>query len=298
MQTLVKQVANYFEIPASYSYLVGWGLRAVAALLVLIIVAFLARRKRIQRTIAWIDDKIGAIELTQADRNFFASVIWTAFWLGGLLVILRILKLTALLATVGATAGVLTTITALANRELLGNVFGGFVLQARGQIAPGDSIEVIKISGTLRAIGLTSCEIESFDGVVHYVPNAKMLNEPLINYSHAQFRRVQIQFWYDPDEAYAEDLEAVLDTLIEGMEGKAEGKESFYRYGDYNEKGQQINIFLFFDKENWTLNSSNVRRRLVELIDESDVQVGIPQVLTIHIEEEEEEKKSSKKKSK
>ncbi len=298
MKALTLQIAQFLQLPAHFTYLIDWTLRIVLALIILLITAVLARRARIKRIIDWLDNKIGVIELTEADRNFFSSLIKLVFWLIGLIIVLRVLMLTALLATLGVSAGLITTVTALANRELLGNVFAGFVLQARGQFRPGDAIKVLNISGTLEAIGLTACEVVSYDGIVHYIPNAKMLNEVLINYSHAKFRRVEITFWFDPDESYADEVIEVIDRVLENLEGQVEDKKGFYRFGEYTEKGQEMKLYIYLKTDNWTTQASEARRLLLEYIDESNVQIGIPQQLVIHVEDEEEEAPKKRKSSK
>ena len=296
MEALTTFLSQWFNLPKSYAPFVDWGVRAAIVLLIFIIVAFLARRKRIERIIEWLDEKVGVIELTSADRSFFSSVIRGAFWLAGWFAIFYTLKLTAVLATVGLSAGVLTTVAAIANKELIGNVFGGLVIQARRQVAPGDVIKILDITGTLHTIGLTSCEVVTFEGVPHHIPNAKMLNEVLTNYSQAGFRRATIDFCYDPDESYPEDLEAVIEELIAETEGLAEGKTSGFVYGALTEKGQNVSINLYFSPDNWYKNASNARRIFLEKLDESDVQIGVPQILTLQVEEPEDEKKTKKKK--
>lgn len=287
-RSMLYQFMKWMNIPKEYAAMTEWGLRLGVAFLIFLIFAVLARRSRIRAIVDWIDNKVGIIELTPADRSFFAFLAWLVLWLPGVLLILYTLRLVGLLATLGLSAGAVAAIAAAANRDLLGNVFAGFTLQARRHISVADAVKIKDVTGEVLNIGLTASAIEDFDGVVHYIPNAKILNETLTNYSLAQFRRVEIAFYFDVDEVDVTEVEEILQEIIDEAEGQKAGKEGFFRYGVLNEKGQEVKLYLYMEPKGWTANASAARRLLLDKIDDSAVQVGIPQQMVVPIEEDDE----------
>lgn len=285
--SLLLTVMKWLNLPANASPVVEWCLRLGAVFLVFLVVLVLARRSQLERIVGWVDDKIGVIELTPSDRNFISFVAWAGIWLVGLIVILYLLKLHTLLATVGLSAGVITALVAASNRDLLGNVSAGFALQARRHIMQGHAIKVMKLEGTLKEIGLTSCTLEGWDGVCHYIPNAKLLNEVLTNYSLAEYRRVTISFWFDQDEVELGEVENVLNAVIADAPGQSDLKTSMFIYGDCTEKGQQIHLYMYLDPNGWFTNGSAARRLLLEKLADSEVRMGIPQQLVLFVDDEE-----------
>jgi small-conductance mechanosensitive channel len=288
LQSLLTLITGWLNLSPAFAPIIEWALRVLGVLLVLLLIILLARRSRLRKMVDWFDDRIGFIQLSPMERNILAFMAWFIIWLPGVLLILYILKLHVLLATVGISAGAIATITALSNRELMGNIFAGLNLQARGHVAPGDAIKVMGLTGTLQSVGLSSCIIEDFDGAIHYIPNAKFLNEVLTNFSQAEVRREEISFWVDNDEVDMDEVEALIKQIIQEAPGQKIGKEGFFRYGDYTERGQELKLYIFFDtKQNWRDNSSAVRRMLIDKIAASNIKVGIPQQLVLFLQDSE-----------
>jgi small-conductance mechanosensitive channel len=286
VQSVLLYLMKWMNVPKQYAPIAEWGLRFGLAFFIFLLFSVLARRSRIRAIVDWIDNKVGAIELTPADRSFFAFLAWAVMWLPGLILILYSLRLVGLLATVGISAGAVAAIAAAANRELIGNVFAGVTLQARRYVAPGDAIKIKDMSGTIRNIGLTSSSLEDYEGVVHFIPNSKLINETLTNYSLAEFRRARIDLWFDPEEVELSEVETVLGEVIAEAPGQKEGKEGFFLYGALNEKGQEVNLYLYFVPSEWSQNASKSRRLLLDKIDDSAIQIGVPQILVLQVEDE------------
>lgn len=287
VQSLFYQVLKWMNVPKEYTGLAEWGLRIGVALFIFFVFAVLARRSRIRSIVDWLDRKVGIIELTPADRSFFSFLAWVGIWLPGLILVLYVLRLGGLLATVGISAGAVAAIAATANRELLGNVFAGFALQARRQITPGDAVKIKGLSGTIKSIGLTSSELQDYEGIMHFIPNSSLLNEVLTNYSLAPYRRAEIAFFFDIDEVAIEEVEDILGEILEEAPGQAAHKPGFFRYGVLTEKGQEVKLYVYFKPQDWSKHASETRRLLLDKIHDSAVQLGVPQQLMLHVEDEE-----------
>lgn len=278
---LIPQLMKLLSVPLEYQPFVEWGLRIVAVILVLLFFSFFARKKRLQRSISWMDTKVDVVTFTSGDLSLFVAILRLLLWLACIILVLYILRLTGLFATVGISAGALTAIAAIANKELLGNVFACFVLQARRQVTPDDAVKVMGLSGTLIDVGITSCAIQDFDGVVHYIPNAKLLNEVLTNYSKAPYRRIQIDFWImTSDRATAQTVE-LLEAFFQDAPGQHAEQKPFYRFGQLKDRAQEVKAFLYLDPDGWGENESKIRQLLVDRLLDAGLSLAVPTQLNL-----------------
>jgi len=114
---------------------------------------------------------------------------------------------TSVLAALGA-AGLAI---GLAMQGTLANVAAGMMLLWLRPFKVGDSIDTGTIAGTVKDVGLFACELDTWDGVYQFVPNAQLWNVRLINYSRLPTRLVEVQFGV----AYGDDLAKGQQTLLD-----------------------------------------------------------------------------------
>lgn len=74
-------------------------------------------------------------------------------------------------------------------QPLLVNLVGSVVLQARRPFRRGDQILSNGFEGTVLDITSTSTVLLSYDGESIHIPNAQVLNQPLVNWTHEPVRR-------------------------------------------------------------------------------------------------------------
>ncbi|MGA1206436.1 MAG: mechanosensitive ion channel family protein [Litorivicinaceae bacterium] len=108
---------------------------------------------------------------------------------------------TSLLAALGA-AGLAI---GLALRDSLSNLAAGLVLAFQGTFKKGDTIEVSGIVGTVTAVDLLTTELQTPDNRRVTIPNGKLMNSDIINFSAYDTRRIEfiVGISYEDDAAEA-----------------------------------------------------------------------------------------------
>ena len=81
---------------------------------------------------------------------------------------------------------------ALAAKETVQNVFGGLTIFADRTYQRGDWVETPFVEGTVEVIGLRSTKIRAFNKTLITVPNARMSEAAVINWSRMPVRRVKM----------------------------------------------------------------------------------------------------------
>ena len=98
----------------------------------------------------------------------------------------------------------------LALQSSLSNLASGFLLIAYTPFKVGDFIEGAGISGTVVEIKLFVTVVNTFDNRKVTIPNSKLTDDHIINYSVLPTRRVDITV----SVAYSSDLAKVKETLL------------------------------------------------------------------------------------
>ncbi|WP_226040778.1 mechanosensitive ion channel family protein [Natrinema sp. DC36] len=119
-------------------------------------------------------------------------------------------------------AGAITAIVALTARETLTAMIAGFILLFSRPFAVGDWIEVNETAGIVTDVTIFTTQIQTFGDKHVLVPNDKVTNSPLTNYSKNDQLRVDVDVGVD----YDADLERARSTIVEGVEDLEEIKNA------------------------------------------------------------------------
>jgi small conductance mechanosensitive channel len=114
-------------------------------------------------------------------------------------------KVTGILTALGA-AGVAV---ALALKDSLGNFAGGILIIISKPFKKGDYIEDYQTAGLVEKIDLLYTTLVTYDNKVITVPNGKLANSTIVNYTRSETRRVDCSF----SVTYEDDIVKVKDIL-------------------------------------------------------------------------------------
>lgn len=89
---------------------------------------------------------------------------------------------------------------ALGAKDVFSNMFGGMAVAIDKPFAKGDLISTFdrKIEGLVEEVNFRSTKIVTFDKAILYVPNTFLANQPIINWTRRDVRRVVFQLAIDP----------------------------------------------------------------------------------------------------
>lgn len=151
-----------------------------------------------------------ALEKSKLDHALHRFVI------NGLRVVLGIFVGVAVLSSIGietstfiAVLGAGGVAIALALKDSLANVAGGIILIITKPFRKGDYIDILETAGKVESIDLLYSTLKSFDNKVISIPNGKLTNSVLINYSREDLRRVDCTF----SISYNDDIHQVKKLL-------------------------------------------------------------------------------------
>jgi small-conductance mechanosensitive channel len=133
----------------------------------------------------------------------------------GGIIALQVLELEKAATTFLAGAGIVGLALGFAFQDLTANFIAGVVLAVRRPMRVGDLVETNSLFGRVEKIHLRTTSIRQPDGKLVMLPNRRIFEEPLINYSDQGSLRLEVECGV----SYSEDLEQVRDLVLEVVGG-------------------------------------------------------------------------------
>jgi len=213
-------------------------------------------------------------------------------------------NITAIITSLGI-GGV---IIGLAAKETLSNFFDSIRLVSEDAFHVGDWIETKDFEGFVTEIGLTATQIRTFDNALIVIPNSKLANEWVKNWSRRIIGR-RIKFWikikYTTDtkeitrvinqirEMLQKHPQIVTDEKIQSHLLKRMKKNTLFliedKYGvrktllvyldKFDDYSMDILVYAFsvtIDWEEWLRVKQDVMLKILEIIDNSKLELAYP----------------------
>jgi small conductance mechanosensitive channel len=182
------------------------------------------------------------------------------------------IETTSLIAVLGA-AGLAI---GLALQGSLANLAAGVMLIIFRQIKVGQVIESLGINGAVEKIGIFNTTVITFDNKVVYIPNSKLINDNIINYTEKDIRRIDLVFGI----SYTDDIDKarrIITSIIDGQPLILKTPAPVIVVGELGDSS--VNFFV----RPWVKTSDvfNIRVKLIEDIkkrfDEEKITIPFPQ---------------------
>ena len=174
-------------------------------------------------------------------------------------------------------------------QDVFKDMFSGVVLLVEGNVRVGDIVEISNggkseaIVAKILKINVRTTQIETRDGNVLIIPNAKLTQEFVENWSHgSELSRFRINLTVD----YGADTELVIRLLKQAALGHPKVRKTHpvdVRLSNFGANGLDIEL-IFWADQSWDINNykSDIRFEIDRLFREYKITIPFPQS-TVHI---------------
>ena len=180
--------------------------------------------------------------------------------------------------------GLMGVAVALGAQDLFKNLISGILVLVEKRFHPGDWILVRGVvEGTVETIGFRSTVVRRFDKAPVYVPNSKLSDDSLINYSAMTHRRI---YWIIGVEyrTTIEQLRVIRDRIedyILKSEAFAHPPEvsTFVRIDRFNDSSIDIMLYCFtrtIDWGEWLELKEQLAYRVKQIVEEAGTGFAFP----------------------
>jgi len=154
----------------------------------------------------------------------------------------------------------------------------GVILLFEGSVMVGDIVEVGGIIGKVKIVNIRTSEITTRDNISIIVPNSKLINDNVINWSH---NREATRFVIEIGVAYGSDVPLVKKILEESAAERPEVAKTPPPYARFDDFGDSALIFglLFWSNNMWRVEKlkSEIRFAIDQKFRNSKVVIPFPQ---------------------
>ena len=168
--------------------------------------------------------------------------LWSIVVAGMITALQQFVDVTAFLAGLG----ILGFTVGFALQDIMKNFASGVILLLQQPFHVGETIGVKGFDGTVLAIDLRSTEMRATDGRVVILPNAEVLANPIINYSRANPRRVELSLNL-PHATEPATIRQIVMEAIESVPGFVSEPNPIIVFNSLSDHAVELNVNFWVD---------------------------------------------------
>lgn len=207
-------------------------------------------------------------------------IIW------GLGIVFIISNLGYNISTLIAGLGIGGVAIALALKDILGNMFGGFTVITDMPFKVGDRIKIEGIDGFVKEIGVRSTKIRSFDGTEYILPNSKVVDSVIENVSREKARRVKMNLGVEystPNKKIDEAKKMIKDIV---KKNKSTDDECMVYFTEFGDSALILTIIYYIkDLDNIFPARDEINMEIKKGFEKAKISIAFP-TMTLHLKED------------
>ncbi|MFQ6137329.1 MAG: mechanosensitive ion channel family protein, partial [Candidatus Hydrothermarchaeales archaeon] len=184
-----------------------------------------------------IDELFESVHYSEQTHRNLEKVLVYIIWLISLIAVLNLWGVTGAFAAFLTGGAIMGFAIGYAAKDLLANILSGLFVFIDKPFKVGDKVEIGSIvKGKIEGMGLRTTTIRSLDGLYMVIPNQKLAQERIINYSRSIKRRVNLPIGisYDSDIQKAIEVMKEEPLNVEGVEAEKGVTVFLDKFGDYS----------------------------------------------------------------
>lgn len=216
-----------------------------------------------------------------AARSFLVSLIKIIIYMVVIIMALSVLNvpMSSIITILGA-AGLAIS---LAFQNVLSNLCGGFIILFSKPFSSGDIIEIDGSVGTVRDISILYTTIITFDNKTVFIPNGKVSDAKIINYTETPMRRIDLCFSISYKADYEKARTAVL-SLIGTEPMLLKDPAPIVRMSAHNESSVAIDVLVWVKNPDYIPGRYALVEGVKRIFDENGIEIPFNQ-LDVHIKD-------------
>jgi MscS family membrane protein len=167
---------------------------------------------------------------------------------------------------------------ALAAQDAVKNIIGGISIFLDKPFQIDDFVEIGGKEGTVAEVGLRSTRLSTIEGTTYVIPNSKVADTMLENFSTRKIRRmvINIGLTYETTADKMEDAIKIVENSIKSINGTKDDDilVRFINFGDFS-LDLEI-VYWITDMSNWKMVSHNVNMAIKRNLDEGGIDMAFP----------------------
>lgn len=250
-----------------------------AAIIILIISGYLA--KLVSSRDRWLE----RLPFSSLGKQLVLRAARAAIVIIGIIFALELLDATAIVGAVMGAAGLAGLALGFAFKNIVENYLAGVLLSTRNPFEIGDAVEIDGQTGKIARLTSRDTVLVTLDGNHLRIPNAKVMNSVLLNYSRNPLRRFDFFVGVSTDFDLAEVKRIAMETLKKNP-AVLEDPVPMVAIDSLGDSSVMIRVFAWLDqnKHSFLKAKSESIRLIKEAFDEAGIEMPEP-IYRVHVRE-------------
>ena len=187
------------------------------------------------------------------------------------------IPMTSLITVLGSAAVAI----GLALQGGLSNLAGGVMILFFKPFKVGDYVDTHADSGTVMEISLFYTTLQTVDNRVILLPNGSLVNNPIINYSKLEERRLDMIISVD----YATDIDQVKEVITKTIledERVLKEKDVFVRLTEMADSSLNFAVRVWVKTEDYWPVNFDLKENIKKSLDKNKISIPFPQ-MDVHV---------------
>lgn len=220
-------------------------------------------------------------------RSFLVSVIKTALYV--LVIIMALSVLNVPMSSIITVLGAAGLAVSLALQNCLTNLCGGFIILFSKPFASGDTVEIDGTLGIVESIGVLYTKMRTFDGKSIFIPNGKVSDTKLVNYTETPTRRIDLKYDISYNESYDKARQIIMTVVMENNMILDE-PAPIIRMGEHKDSSISVDVLVWVNNSDYNEVKYTLNEQIKHLFDKNEIDIPFNQ-LDVHIIEEKNDRK-------
>lgn len=169
---------------------------------------------------------------------------------------------------------------ALAAKDALANVFGGFIILMERPFVINDWVQTPSVEGIVEDISFRSTRFRTFKQALVTVPNSTLANEAITNWSRMGKRRLDfyIGLTYNTTRAQMEKVVQRINDMLQEHPGIHSEQKMVY-FEKYNESSLDVIVYCFTKTTVWSEYMAireDINLKIMQIIEKEKVSMAFP----------------------
>ncbi|SHK84953.1 MscS family membrane protein [Clostridium cavendishii DSM 21758] len=169
---------------------------------------------------------------------------------------------------------------ALAAQDTFSNLFGGIIIVLDKPFAIGDWIQTETVEGTVEQITFRSTRVRAFSKAIVTVPNSKLANSNIINWTQRGMRRIHFKFVisFETDIEKIESIIKEIELMLNNNK-KVEKELIIVSLSEITVYGYGIFIYFYtniIDYKEYEKVKENINLNIIKILQSSSIKFAYP----------------------
>ena len=218
-------------------------------------------------------------KLDNAAAGFLVSVVRILLYTVVMIMALSVLKVPmSSIITIFGAAGLAVS---LALQNCLANLCGGFIILFSKPFSSGDTVELDGTVGKVEKISILYTKIVTFDNKAVFIPNGKVSEGKIVNYTESPTRRIDLTF----NIAYSADYDKacrLIKELITAEKLILLTPSPIVRMSEHRESSIMLDVLVWVQNDDYFSVRYALIERVKKCFDENGIMIPYNQ-LDVHI---------------